>query len=133
MNRRLKILSAGIWECDNKVMRVRKMNSGMVTGVNIAVMMGIFVFLGTAWAVEPKPLTHPVLDHSDRQPSRILYEAQMKQGAAERPGMYHGRDVAVAKMNQIEFRQTMQRLTAPNAFQAQQPVVTVPNANRRPQ
>ena len=109
------------------------MNSGMVIGVNAAVVVGIFVFLGTAWAVETKPLTHPALDHSDRQPSRILYEAQMKQGAAERPGMYHGRDAAVAKMNQIEFRQTMQRLTAPNAFRAVQPVVAIPNANRRPQ
>ena len=108
------------------------MNSGMVIGVNVAVVVGIFIFLGTAWAVEPKPLTHPALDHSE-QPSRILYERQMKQGAAERPEMYRGRDVAVAKMNQIEFRQTMQRLTAPNAFQAQQPVIAVPNANRRPQ
>ena len=105
----------------------------MVTGINVVMMTAAFLFLGTAWAVEVKPLTHPALDHAGKQPSRSLYQEQMNQGIAERPGMYRGRDVAVAKMNQIEFRQTMQRLTAPNAFRAQQPVVEVSNANRRPQ
>lgn len=94
----------------------------VATGINVAVLMGIFLFLGNAWALEVKPLMHPALDHTDRQPSRAMYQG--------RPEMKHGRDVAMARMNQIEFQKTIQNLTAPNAFRAQRPVVEPQNRNR---
>ena len=107
-----------------------KMHGIVMTGVNIAVVAGIFLFLDTAWAVDGIIKEHPAFRNEKVQPSRALFEAHQSgaQSASQRDG-------AMAKMNQIEFRQTIQRLTAPNAFRIPQPVAAekMPNPNRRPQ
>lgn len=93
----------------------RKMDLIVVVGVSVAAAIGSFLFLGTASA-ETAITQHPAF-RNEGQPSRTL------QGGAMRLETSYGRHEAVAKMNQIMFRETIQRLTAPNAFRAERPVL----------
>jgi len=98
-----------------------------------AIVMGVFLFLETTSgaAFEGKPLMHPVIGNVVGQPSRALYRNPPDQGVAQRPGMSRGKEGVITKMNRLMFQDTIQRLTAPNAFRAQRPVVSeLPNPNR---
>ncbi|MFH1858137.1 MAG: hypothetical protein ABH845_04470 [Candidatus Omnitrophota bacterium] len=72
---------------------------------------------------------HPAMVTDGQLPSRTLFKGQ--QGGAGKPESMRGRETAMAKMNQILFRESIQALTAPNAFRAQKPAAPErPNPNR---
>ena len=91
--------------------------------VNLMTLLGILLFIGTASAEEARLL--------DRQPSRMLHQEHFNSGGNTQ--MTHAREMAMARMNKIEFQKAIQNLTAPNAFRAERPVVESQNSNRRTQ
>ena len=105
----------------------RKMNFIVMTGVNIAV-VGVIFFLDTAWALNSVGQS-TLFQNERQQPSRTLFQ----ESGTKRVEGSSGRNVTLAKMNQMMFKETIQRLTAPNAFRAAQPVLpeAFQNPNRR--
>jgi len=85
------------------------------------------VYLNSAWALNAIG-QHPAFQNED-QPSRTLFQA--RHSGAQAVERFNGRETAIAKMNQLMFRETIQRLTAPNAFKQPQPIAEIPNPNRR--
>lgn len=98
--------------------------------------IGAFIFLGTAWAVETKPLVHPAIGNAEKlkQPSRILLNTHLNQEAGRKPETFRGRDRALAKMNErLGFQENIQSLKNPVAYKARQPELKMPNPNQRAQ
>ncbi len=93
--------------------------------VSLAALISFLGMTGAASALDAAIGPHPGLQN-EKQVSRHLYHDK---GGARR--VIPGKDVAVAKLNGILFRETMLRLTAPNAFQMKQPILPErPNPHR---
>lgn len=83
--------------------------------------MGVlfFIFIGTAWALEAKPMDHPALSHTNTQPSRTMYQAMNRYEApAARPSEGKTAKVMSAMNKRLEFREKIQDLKNPVAYKA---------------
>ena len=106
------------------------MNFLILTGIQIAVVAGAILFLGIAQAEEAAG-PHPAFRNEMKQPSRTLFQSDAN---GMREVHTYGKEVAIAKLNQMMFKRDVQELTAPDAFRAVKPVVPEkPNTSRRPQ
>lgn len=94
----------------------------------LIMLTGVFFFLGSATAEQttgPHPALQPQIK---QQPSRTLFQEH----GGMRENRTYGKEVAIAKLNQMMFKREIQDLTAPDAFRAVKPVAPEkPNVNRR--
>ena len=107
------------------------MTIAMIVTFSIAGLMGIFLLLDTAWALEINSLIHPVIGNTETQPSRTLYH-RLNQGAAKMPVSVKRNEAVMNKMNYLMANRTIQNLKAPDAFKARGPVTEPVNTNRIP-
>ena len=91
----------------------------MLRSIGSVAAMGVFFFAGTVWALEAKPLEHPVLGDARIQPSRTLYQALSRYEApSARPSDGKTARVMDAMNKRLEFRDNLQNLKNPVAYKA---------------